>query len=80
MRIVIEIDPHSHSRSVTAESTGLVPAIVHDSVNRMADQLIILHEIYHGKDVDTLFFSDSAYLDDAELPIDFPPLPFGESV
>lgn len=64
MRLVIEIDPETNAHTVTAESGSAFPAIVHDSVERMADQLTILREVHRGLDVDVIFFSDVSYLSD----------------
>jgi hypothetical protein len=61
--ITITIDPESGERSITAETGGMIPAVVHDSVIRMADQLTVLREVHRNVDVDVLFFSDVKYLD-----------------
>jgi hypothetical protein len=63
MRLIIDIDPETNHHSVTAEN-GSMPYVINDSVNRMIQHLAILREIYNGKDVDSLFFCDTDYMDD----------------
>jgi hypothetical protein len=64
VRLIIDIDADG-LREVTAESDGS-PAQVHESVNRMAQQLTTICEIYGGEEVDTVLFADVAYLDSDE--------------
>lgn len=55
MTVTIEIDPESDKRTITAVTGGSIPVVVHDSVERMVDHMVVLRELHHGIDVDVLF-------------------------
>jgi hypothetical protein len=62
LRLIIEIDQESNTHKVTAEN-GDMPFVINGSVERMAQQIAILREVYNGTDVDSVFFCDSDYMD-----------------
>lgn len=61
MKLIIEIgDDNSHEVTVIGDDR---PVIVCHSINRMAEQIVILSEVISGVEVDSLYFADVTYLD-----------------
>lgn len=62
MTLTIVIDSETGEREITADSGGVIPGAVDESVRRMASQLAVVREIHRNVDVDLVVFADVAYL------------------
>jgi len=60
VQLVIDLDPESGQRSIGAIHNGKMPVVIHDSVLQWLNHLVVLREVYNGKDVDSLFWSEAA--------------------